>query len=1482
MVFVKHQQQTISGTTYEYHYLYHSYRDENGEPTNFMIGKLGEGVDALCENFRDQAKDIDSVSKKDCDRFENRLRDAFDNGDTDDEIAEMLDDEDILEEPEDEDEEGYESIGDWELELDSESRTIWSPQDKDNLFVTFMENGDLTVDFGDFNMKQTGYPKRDSVVVADEGKDLDYAIEFLDRNSPADVVGEFSKYLDEPDPALAITGRSDNEIHVFENIYFDPDDEEYKAHNHEMNDVGGDSGYVEVEDMVVKLEFTSDGWKVEVVEEDPLLNYTIDSGDIEIGKGDQEGTLVFHEDDADHILVYGAVMDFDVSSETIYNMSDEELREVEEEIMDYLDTAPLGATFSNIQSSVGENSRVVSKALNNLIDQGLVEENDRGRYVRKDIEEKDSITEAVESDDDTDLVEGGTEDQRKVAKMIVEIAEAEYDEEELPDYSLPLEVNTLEEDQEERSVNKHASVNMRGDIVAGNLKGSIVSVSVSDSYFDLTQTERRYVRYHEAVHFRVPDHSREFYEELQNVIEGREGDVVGVMREMFIIDLLSHKFDPASFLDDYDGLTRSDVDTLMDNHYELVETVLLETDSDKFDEVVPGKTINRYFNANMSSDAVAEFSYGRGRGKSKEIIVEIDLETGKLEDKSDLWVTVEEYDGSSVKYDSIGDTTVEKANQKLTDGIAKLKDQKSKSIDPANLGEIRSIVQKGGVKQLDDATLEGAYRELLEERLVYTDPEEHALLIHPEWAGEEVDEEMFNWMKERQDEAYTHLHVMKGELDRRGIDVPNFRSKVGEIPEEMPEGSDSSEKSDEEIVERFDEVFGIDEDAGIPDIVEKDSYDVYSDEDMVVMLVVGTGRSDIVENLTLYGYGDELFGDLEEIGESNKGNTVVATEELNDSRMDDKVSGYNKEFIEKAKEVLGGFNYYAREDQPISVFNDREDAVIVIAPMFVDKDDFEWFEDPEEDEEEEEDEEGMNEEAVKQLTKKGAMVGREGAKILTEEDVETILSLDVTPMYVSREMVEQIRELDVEATEDLEDIEIDSGYSKFRLINEISEFVGVDGEVYDLEVGESEVIPRDNAVILENRGTGEILEDHVSDEFSSVKKNVKFVMVNEQSLTFDQLVENMDVDRGDVSEVVENWAGDKVTVINKENDTIVAWIGEDASHTKDEWREIYSEDSGEDEVTEELKQNIINLASGKVERDLDEVVEIIQSEKDVSRQTIVEAVSIVDIEGHIEYDGVTIADPDATEEDQIKARHIDLDAEIPEEAVAQAIDQLENPEKGDASYIKVVEAVTGYRGFMEGTVENAIENLKDQGDAFEPRQGRLKLIDYSMVTEGSLTQDKVEDRIDLRKWERYEKDSADVFSFNHKKSGKDLWIQDEKGKPTIYGSVVSESDVTDHPMPKFRDVDEALRLFEKVSKDWDKNFEDYMDMEDDEPEVSEVAKIQDEVLEVIEEHETDEGVNYDVIRSELPYEDDLLESAVNRLLSEGTCYEPKPGHIKKL
>ncbi len=54
------------------------------------------------------------------------------------------------------------------------------------------------------------------------------------------------------------------------------------------------------------------------------------------------------------------------------------------------------------------------------------------------------------------------------------------------------------------------------------------------------------------------------------------------------------------------------------------------------------------------------------------------------------------------------------------------------------------------------------------------------------------------------------------------------------------------------------------------------------------------------------------------------------------------------------------------------------------------------------------------------------------------------------------------------------------------------------------------------------------------------------------------------------------------------------------------------------------------------------------------------------------------------------------------------------------------------------------------------------------------------------------------------------------------------------------------------------------------------------VLEAVEELDDGEGADYADIVDEIDEPEDQLEDTINNLLSDGTCYEPQPGKIKKL
>ena len=195
----------------------------------------------------------------------------------------------------------------------------------------------------------------------------------------------------------------------------------------------------------------------------------------------------------------------------------------------------------------------------------------------------------------------------------------------------------------------------------------------------------------------------------------------------------------------------------------------------------------------------------------------------------------------------------------------------------------------------------------------------------------------------------------------------------------------------------------------------------------------------------------------------------------------------------------------------------------------------------EEKEEKESGSEEMNEEAVKRLTRQGAMVERDAAYILTMEDVEMIEGLETTPMYVSDEMVYRLREKeDYGRSREVEDPEM----VEVMVINDTPKFKGVDGKDYPATVeGDILEVPEENAEILVNRGNAEYLEDPEKEG-------------EEMNDSSDQSQSGVEYDQNDEME------GLKMLILSE--------MPEEGSIRKDELREEVDED-GFDEALERLK-----------------------------------------------------------------------------------------------------------------------------------------------------------------------------------------------------------------------------------------------------------------------------------------------------------------------
>ena len=66
------------------------------------------------------------------------------------------------------------------------------------------------------------------------------------------------------------------------------------------------------------------------------------------------------------------------------------------------------------------------------------------------------------------------------------------------------------------------------------------------------------------------------------------------------------------------------------------------------------------------------------------------------------------------------------------------------------------------------------------------------------------------------------------------------------------------------------------------------------------------------------------------------------------------------------------------------------------------------------------------------------------------------------------------------------------------------------------------------------------------------------------------------------------------------------------------------------------------------------------------------------------------------------------------------------------------------------------------------------------------------------------------------------------------------------------------------------------------PESTDTKREKEKILSLISEFGGGEGCDYTILLENSGMEEDVIDSVVNELLEEGTCFEPKPGKIKKI
>jgi len=96
------------------------------------------------------------------------------------------------------------------------------------------------------------------------------------------------------------------------------------------------------------------------------------------------------------------------------------------------------------------------------------------------------------------------------------------------------------------------------------------------------------------------------------------------------------------------------------------------------------------------------------------------------------------------------------------------------------------------------------------------------------------------------------------------------------------------------------------------------------------------------------------------------------------------------------------------------------------------------------------------------------------------------------------------------------------------------------------------------------------------------------------------------------------------------------------------------------------------------------------------------------------------------------------------------------------------------------------------------------------------------------------------------------------------------------------DVAELTRIMNERFAISTEEVEAILQTEDMEEPKEETADVKNKILGLIESLDKDEGCDYAELLEASGLAEDVIESAVNDLLSEGVCFEPRPGKIKKL
>jgi len=135
--------------------------------------------------------------------------------------------------------------------------------------------------------------------------------------------------------------------------------------------------------------------------------------------------------------------------------------------------------------------------------------------------------------------------------------------------------------------------------------------------------------------------------------------------------------------------------------------------------------------------------------------------------------------------------------------------------------------------------------------------------------------------------------------------------------------------------------------------------------------------------------------------------------------------------------------------------------------------------------------------------------------------------------------------------------------------------------------------------------------------------------------------------------------------------------------------------------------------------------------------------------------------------------------------------------------------------------------------------------------------------------EKTEPEKELLHQLRHKKTLME-WEQTRKTVKQLKESGKTQEDI-EKEMAGQLDEDEVDSLLQSFGESFEQN---------EKPE--EKSNLERDTLDAIEKVDEGEGADYADIMENVDASEEQLEDTINTLLSEGTCYEPKPGKIKKL